>query len=230
MRFLPLALLWIATSLHAAPDVRAISVSGQCMRRVTADRGAVTLVAQFKDKNASVAAKKAADTYEKLRAAVQKLKLKDLELQTTEYTIQENFDHKNGRSISNGTQASMGLQVVTSEISRLGEVTALAPKFDIQRAEGLMTFLSREKSKAQAEECLIEAIQNARDKAAKMAKAADSSVGEVLSIDENGAPSNPMPMMAKSMMMADAVAESAPRIESRSEEIQVSVLVKFALK
>jgi uncharacterized protein YggE len=124
----------------------------------------------------------------------------------------------------------MGLQVVTSEISRLGEVTALAPKFDIQRAEALMTFLSREKSKEQAEECLVVAIQNARDKASKMAKAASASVGDVLTIDENGA-STPMPMMARAnMMMADSGAEMAPKIESRSEEIHVSVLVKFALK
>lgn len=229
-----LLLFLFSLNAQAATEGRIISVSGNCIKKVAPDRGMVTLVAQFNDKSAGVASKKAMETYEKIRLAVEKMKLKDLELQTSEYSVQEIFDYQANKRTSKGMQASLGLQVVTSEISRLGDVAALSAQFEINRVENLSTFLSAEKAKASRESCLVEAIKNAREKAEKMAQSAQAKVGEVQLIDEN--PDSPQSNSFRGeMAMGDYSAKAvsnqiSPSIQSKPELISVNVSVKFGLK
>lgn len=225
----------IPFQIFAASDLRTVSVSGNCIKKVSPDRGTVTLVAQYTEKTAQLASQKAMATYEKIRQAVQKMNLKDVELQTSEYSVQEQFDYINNKSISKGMRASLGLQITTSEISKLGEVIALSQKFEINRVTDLSTFLSADKSKSTREDCLVEAIKNARSKAEKMAESAKAKVGNVQLIDENPNRSNGN---ESAYAMMDDAAESpqsksaslAPGIESKPELVSVNVLVKFELK
>jgi len=216
-----------------AATERTISVTGQCMRKVAPDRGTVTLVSQFVDRSATVASRKATDGYQKIREVVQKMKLKDLEMQTSEYSVQELVDYPNGKRVSRGMQAALGLQIVTSEISRLGDVAALSSQLEINRVENLNTFLSPEKSKTTREACLAEAIKNARDKAIKMAQSVSLKVGDVLLIDENVPLARELEGQAFRAMAKSDSAEGqgqvSPTIESRPETISVNVLVKFNL-
>lgn len=230
-----LFLLTAAQGVVATPvESRLISVHGQCIRKVSPDRGSITIVSQFLDKNSQQASKRAMALYEKMQNRVEKMKLKDLELQTSEYSLQEVVDYQKDRRVSRGTQASIGLQVITSEITRLGEVAALAAELEVGRVEQLSTFLSREKTKNAREACLVEAIQNARDKAEKMAASAKAKVGEVQLIDENPitGPNEPGVSYVAAMARDGGMEklQAAPRIEAKPETIQVQVLVKFALK
>ncbi len=224
----------IPFQVFASTDLRTVSVSGNCIKKVSPDRGAVTLVAQYTEKTAQVASQKAMVTYEKIRKAVQKMNLKDVELQTSEYSVQEQFDYINNKSVSKGMRASLGLQVTTSEIPKLGEVIALSQQFEINRVSGLSTFLSAEKSKTTREDCLVEAIKNARSKAEKMAESAKAKVGNVQLIDENPNRSSG-PEISYDVLSDEASSESrsanlAPGIESKPELVSVNVLVKFELK
>lgn len=212
-----------------------VAVGGQCSRSVTPDRGVVTLVAQVTDKNGQLASQKATELYEQVRASVQKLELKDLEMQTSEYSIHEMVDYQGQQRVSRGMRASIGLQVTTSEIARLGDVTALASQLPIERVDGLSTFLSREATQKAQEECLKEAVQNAQVKAEKLAQAAGAQLGKVLMIDETPASQNrpPMENPMYAMKASDAGSESAQlsaTVEAKREVITVNVLVKFALK
>lgn len=233
-RLLALILLMFSIVGFAAPE-RSVTVSGHCLNKVQPDRGTVTLVAQFVDKSAPIAAKKASNTYEALRKAVQKLGLKDLELQTSEYSIQEDVDYSSGKKVSRGMRAALGLQVTTSEIKRLGEVIALSSQHQVNRVENMGTFLSPEKTKESQEACLMEAIKNARSKAEKMSSTAKASLGEVISIEEGARSEAPRPYMEMSMASAkmggaEMDTSSAPNVESKSQTISVNVQVKFALK
>jgi uncharacterized protein len=216
----------------AAVEGRTISVNGQCIKKVAPDRGTVTLVAQFIDKNATVSSRKAMQTYEKIREAVQKMNLKDLELQTSEYSVHEAFEYRKDKQISTGMQASLGLQITTSDITRLGEVAALSSQFEINRVENLSTFLSPERSKVSRESCLVEAIKNAREKAEKMAQSAMAKIGDVQLIDEN--PKDSVEPLRFAAMGSDSGAEAkskiSPTIESKPETISVNVAVTFRLK
>lgn len=218
------------TSISTFASARLISVNGQCISNVYPDRGTLTLVSQFTEKNASIASKKATENYEKIRTAVQKLNLKDLELQTTEHNVQEIFDYVASKRISKGVQASMGLQVTTSDIARLGEVVALGSEIEINRVSNLNIFVSPVKMKTSREDCLIEAIKNAKDKAEKMAKSAGAKVGDVQLIEEISGHDSPSPMYMMESAGAMAKSVAAPRIESQTTLITVNVLVKFSLK
>lgn len=228
-----LMVFFSSTTLWAAADVRAVTVSGACAKKVEPDRGTITLTAEFTDKSAQVASKKAMETYEQIRNEVKKMKLKDLELQTSQYSVAEEISWENNKQVKKGFKASLGLQISTSEISRLGDVLALSSTLKVNRVDNLSTYLSTKKMKEERESCLVEAIANARDKAEKMTKAASAKVGAVLTIDETEGAGMPTPRyMAKAQMMAaDGAGESiAPGIESSPETIQVNVQVRFAIQ
>jgi uncharacterized protein YggE len=214
---------------------RSISVNGQCEVEVASDRAAITLVAQFTDKQSQVASKKSAEIYEKIRAEVQKLNLKDLEMQTTESYLQELFDYSIASKRSSlGFQSSLGLRISTSEIKRIGEVIALSQKLQIHRTENLSTYLSSEKAKLTRENCLVTAVKNAKEKAQKMAQALQSQLGEPILIQEGGS-TRPTPMpyfetVASDDSNARSMSKVTPTVEAKSQTLSVEVLVQFALK
>ena len=225
-------ILLVASQAHAVD--RTISVSGQCLRTALPDRGSINVVADNQDTDIKVASRKTTDTYEKIKKQVQALNLKDLELQTSEYSVNEQFDYVKGKSVSRGFRARMGLFVTTSETARLGEVIAIAAKNSVKDVGALNTFLSDEKARAEREACLEEAIQHASAKAVRMAKAAGARLGKILTLQEEGggyAPPPPMPMAKAMMAMSDgAEPERTASIDTSSQKIQLSVNAVYALE
>ena len=110
---------------------------------------------------------------------------------------------------------------------------AIGSKMEINRVEGLRTYLSREKSKETHESCLVEAIKNAREKADKMATAAGAKVGLTLVIDESVSGPQEGPQVYSDVGMAKMeMARSSPmsaHIESKPEIVSVLVQMKFQL-
>lgn len=213
--------------------VRAVSVNGQCLKMVPADRGAIVVTADIQDKDLQQAIKKSTQSYEAVRGAVQKLGLKDAQLTTSEYNVQEVRDWEKDRSVFKGYRARMGLQVATSEISRLGEVIAIAAKLGVRDVGALRTYLSEEKTKRERESCLEMAITNAQSKAARMAKAASAKLGRVLTMTEEGAeaPNPPIMHMKSANVEMEASADMAPpSVDASSERISVNVNVTYGLE
>lgn len=216
-----------------ANTTRSISVTGKCSVDVPPDRSSVTFVSTFTEKQSQTAAKKATDTYESIRQELQKMGLKELELQTTSYNISEQFDYSGKKPSSTGFQASMGLQVSTSDMKRMGEVLALTQKFNIQRTENFNSYLSDKLVKSSVEGCLAQATQNAKEKAEKIAGSVSAKVGELMTLSEGSVhqPRPPMMMAAAYSEMQDmSKSVSVPTIENRAQTISVEVHAQFALK
>lgn len=225
----------MASLAHAAEvPPRQVSVSGQCQKQATPDRGSITLTAQFRDDDLKTAIKKATDAYERVRENVQKLKLDDLELTTSEYQVYQVNEWENNRTVQKGYQARMGLRVVTSSIARIGEVIAAGAKENIRETGQLMTFLSQAKLKSEQEACLEVAAKNAKSRAQKLAEALDARLGAVLSLSENWnsfPQPGPMPMLARAGgMVMDKAEVSAPTVEAGKQELSVTVNASFELK
>jgi len=214
--------------------VRQVSVSGSCQRQVTPDRGAITITAESVEADLKTASQRTTDQYGKLREGIQALKLADLELTTTEYSLYEVKEWQKDRHVSKGFRARMGLNVTTSDISRLGEVIELAAKEGVRDVGSLSTFLSFGRRQAEHSACLEDAVVNARQKADKMTAAAGAAVGDVLVMGEPSAMvSPPMPMRAYAKeMLAGAMADGAapPTVEPGQQSLQYSVNVTYALK
>lgn len=215
-----------------ANTTRSISVTGKCSVEVPPDRTSVTFVSTFTEKQSQNAAKKATDTYESIRQELQKMNLRDLELQTTSFNISEQFDYSGKKPVSNGFQASMGLLVATSDMKRMGEVLAISQKYNVQRTENFNSYLSAKIVKTSVEGCLAQATQNAKEKAEKIAGSVSAKVGDLITLSE-GSVQQPRSMMEESFtaMRSDmAKSVSIPVIENRAQTISVEVHAQFALK
>ena len=213
---------------------RSVSVSGHCVRTVTPDRGSIVLTVDVLEKELKSATRQAAQTYDRLKVAVEKLSLADLNLTTQEYSVREDRQWENNKTVFKGFRARLGLRVVTSSIDKLGEVIAIGSREGVQDVGALQTFLSEEKRLKEQMECLKQAAENARAKAERLASSLGAKVGEVLRVSEQGA-GGPAPMPRHEMMMAmDAapMAKSmpAPSIAAGSQTLELDVDVSFGLK
>ncbi len=209
-------------------------MSGTCSRQITPDRGSITVTVETMDMDLQVASKKATDNYEKVKDAVQKLRLDNANISTSEYSLIEVKEWQKDRNVFKGFRARMGLRVATSSIQKLGEVIAIAAKHGVRDVGSLNTFLSQEKLLKEQSNCLEEAGANATARATRLAASLDAKIGDVLEITEfQAAPEGPRPMMrammAKSMDMAGG-AESAPSVEAGSQTLNVTIYATFALK
>lgn len=234
MKFLILTGTLILSTIAFATETRTIVVSGHCQRKVAQDRVSVTITAEFLEPNATTASQKTTQTYNQLRDKIKKLNLKDAEISTTEYSLNEDIQWIKNTQKSMGFRARQSLNVETSEMNKIGEALKVAQDLGIKRISGLSTFVSPELLKSEREACLEEAFKNAKSKADRLAKISGVKIGSVLKMNESGTstPDFPQPRFKAAMMM-DAATESAggaPAIDSKSELIQTQLEVIFQLQ
>ncbi len=227
-----LLLTFLGAHEARSSEPRKITVSGRCNRLVTPDRGSVVLSVDFRDDELKMASKRAVESYGRVRDAVKRLNLKDLDLRTVEYSVGEVREWEKGRQVMKGYRARMGLRVATSQVERLGDVLAIGSREGVQDIGGLQSFLSEEKQLQEQVACLEEAAQNARTKAEKLAASLGVKVGEPLAVVESGGFQEPPRRMTMMSMSAEATGgvPSAPAIEPGQQTLSLSVEATFALK
>ena len=209
---------------------RTVTVSGECALEVEADRGSVVLVAEYQDQDAKVAIRKATELHEKVKSDLRKSKVKNLELSSVEYSVQEITAWEDNKSVSKGFQCRIGIKAVTSHIPALGEILAIAAEDGIRSTSSLQTYLSDSKSLEEKKKCLGIAVRNAREKAETMVKSLNAKLGSVLIIHERQAQDprpGPIPK-GFAMRAADAAPEAS--IEAGKQSVHHEVDVTFALE
>ena len=230
-------ILMFFCALMYLPNLMAanVTVSGVCQKKVTPDRIAVVITAQHTAKDPSVASEKVNAQYEKLKGAVKKLKLNDLELETSTYSVSPDWDYSvQNKPTLKGYTAQMGLRIETSELQRMGEILALAADLDFANINTPQTSLSIPLFETETQNCLAIAVKQAEQKARKMADAIGMQINNLLNLQENSGNTIPM-MQENSMLMAGDVVNArsafkAPQIEIRSEIISASVMAQYELK
>ncbi len=212
-------------------DKRLVTVQGLCHRQVVPDRGAIVLTAETTDMDLNSATRHTATTYDRMREAIKRLNLENLDIQTVEYSVAENREWEKNKSVFKGYRARMGLKVATSSIAKLGEVISVASREQVKDVGNLTTFLSNEKQMKERLGCLQEASENARARAEKLATAMGAKLGEVQEIQEqvdsgNGRPVPLMAMERSNKMMAD----SAPAVEAGTQDLSITIQASFNLR
>lgn len=212
-----------------------IKATGLCIKKISQDRGSVVFFSTVIAPNAGESSREANKSHQKLRDAVQALKIDGLQFETSSYSVSEEKEWVNKKFVSKGYRTSIALRVETPEIGKLGDIIAAATKTGIKGAEQLTTFVSPQKYKEEYESCLEVATRNAKDKAAKLARGAGVRLGKVVSISE-GAESQTvggyMSMAQASQPMAKIMSDSVsdqppPSIDVSPVDINVSATVTF---
>ncbi len=213
--------------------IRTVSVQGTCRKELVPDKAGLNMTAvATHPKDLKTAVNEAVRNYESARAQIQKMKLKDAELTTSEYNVQPVYDWNDGKQILRGYQARVGLRVETSEIDRMGDVMAAAAEANMKDVAAWQLVISPEKSRLTAQECLADAVLDARKNADKMAGALGGKIGQALSLSQQGA-AQPEPRPMYNMMRAEAKADmaaAAPTIEAGKQDLNITVDAVFALQ
>lgn len=223
--------LLLSLSLVHAADQRQVTVQGTCLKNTLPDRGSIEFFSESVNNDAQKAIATATKSYEAARESVKKMNLKNLELSTIENSLQEDRTWENNKSVFKGYRARLGLRVYTSQIERLSEVLQTVSKQGIKNFGSLQSDLSPQKLQQEQEACLEIAIQNAKSKADKMAKAAGAKVGRVIFLQEGATSSGPVPrpmMMAKTMSFAGSE-DAAATVDTKAETLSMSVTVSYSL-
>jgi uncharacterized protein YggE len=221
------------TSANEIEKVSGIAVAGECLAKVTQDRGSIVVASSVVARTAKEASERATRAHEAVKAAVKKLELKDGISETAGYSVFEECSYNNqGKRECRGYRARMATRFETSEISRLGDIIAVASEQSSEEVSELQTIVSPALMQRERESCLENATRNARAKAAMIAKGAGVKLGRVLSIREAGEdmPISPIP---RGFAMTRAVAEeasAAPSIEAKPLNVLVTVSVVFAIE
>lgn len=224
LAFLPTTLL--------ATEVQGVQVQGSCNLQVIPDRGTVSFTAENQLKDQKEAVAKTNEQMNNFKQKITALKLKDLEMKTTNYTVFPVREYERERYVDKGTKASMTIDITTSEISRLGEAMVEASKAGIQNVGSLLTFLSLEKSRSEYLKCLDLASEDARKKAEQLGKKLDFKVGEVLNLIENPTVLRPEPTpWPEKAMMKGTMADAAPvQIDAGTQNFSTTIQVTFDIK
>lgn len=230
MKKLLLTLLsFIAISGSALAEERQISVQGNWSKSAADDRAAITFTVSLTDKDVAKVERETHRTYSQLLKAIEVLKFKDQKLESTQYSLNPEYSWDKGKKIYLGHKASIGLNLTTSEIKRIGEAIVAAKRVGVDEIGSLTTYLSEEAREKLYLQGLELAMKDAAHKADLLLKAANAKRGKIISIVEakNTMPSFPMPrpMMAMAKSFRAMEADQAPAPEVQAGESSVSVII-----
>lgn len=212
----------------AEMDVPKITVHGKCDMKVIPDRGSISFTAENQSKDQQEAVKNTTAQIEQLKEYIKELKLGDLELKNSQYNVYPVREYEKDRIVDKGYRASLSLDVTTSEIKRIGEAMMKASKAGITNVGQLATFLSLEKSQHEYLKCLDVAAEDAKGKAQQLAKKLGFKLGDVIALNE--VPETPRTPVPVGVMMKGISADSAPQIESGTQNYSTNIQVTFGIK
>ncbi|MBR1216989.1 SIMPL domain-containing protein [Bradyrhizobium sp. U87765 SZCCT0131] len=233
---LPLALI-CATALSGASAFASaaraesvpppsITVSGEATLSVVPDRAEIDGGVTSEAKTAREAADANNKAMANVLAALKAAGIADNDIQTSRLSLQpQSSASRNG----NGPLQITGYRASNRVMLTLRDVTKVAGAIDSLVGAGANEISGISFSVSQASKLMDDArgraIADARRKAEIYAKAANVSLGEPLSISEDGAP-GPVPMYARKMAADVAATPVAPG----SETLRISVSVSYAIK
>jgi uncharacterized protein len=220
-----------AVGAGASEERPAIVVTGNCFRSVTPDLIEVVVGVRSRNADAQKAVGAAAPTYDKLLKAMKNLKLKNAEFNTTDMGVNKISQWERDRQVDKGFEARYFFAVSTSETSRAGEIFKIAKDGGANEVNGPSFRLSKSLRQKEYESCLEEATGNARSKANVIAKAMGVEISGKGIVREEGAGTRPtgQPRFAEAMMMKDA-SGGAPEVESKKEDVEVTLNAAFFIK
>lgn len=158
-------------------------------------------------------------------AALKKAGVAEEDIQTQNVSLYPQTNYENGKPVVTGYEASINVTVNVRDLATLGDVIAAGSEAGANTISG-PTFDIAEDSPFTAQ-AIDKAVADARRNAEAMAKAADKSVGEVVSISDSTV--TPVQPFASERSTAGA-AKDAIAINPGQLDVTSSVVVVFELK
>ena len=162
-------------------------------------------------------------------AALKKAGAGDKDIQTSNFNIWPQQNYQEGRMPQIlGYQVSNNITVRSEKIDQAGKLLGVAINAGVNTSSGLQFQVSD--PTAGRERGLRAAFDDAKAKAALLAKAAGRTLGRAIVISEGVQQTPPQPMMRAMQMEARAAAVADVPVEAGTEELSFTVSVTFELR
>ncbi len=220
-----------------------IDVEGECLKKISKDRYKTEVTIKFNDsKSSAVALQKSKELYTELLAFAEPLKAEDksMEWQTTRIEVAEDkqWSSKTDTFIHRGYNATLALEISTENPETLDKIISFAATKKDMLLSGIENYVSPQKMKRETEDCLAEAITNAKSKARSITDASGDRIGKLLSayIKSNPGPSPRTALSgisgafysAKNMAVEKAM--DTGMIQSADYDLNVRINAAFEIK
>lgn len=228
-----LAIIGYTYLTPTTPDT--VSTNGECLTTAPRDRTAITLRVTTLDKNALKSMRAATQQMAEINSYLAAL---DVKTQTTEFNSYEKteWNHSTQKSVNLGTETTIAVEVSADNMDIIEQViNQFAGQPNIY-VGNLQMFTSAETLKPIMEECLGDAVRNARERANALVSGADRSVGKLLSVTYGNATYD-APTANYRLMAAKAVSESMDMgagafgtLSNKDTNVSVKVSATFEIR
>lgn len=225
-------LTWNAVEAHNYIGVseeqrHSISFQGSGDITATPDVAKVTLGHSITEENVADAQE---TNSEKINSVISKLKndfgIEDKDIKTANYSISPQYDYVDGERELQGYQVSQNVEVKIRDLDRIKDILGFAGETELNRVGNLSFDIEdKEELKKEARE---EAIKEARDKADSLADTLGVNLGKIVNFSEGFSNEQPRPVYQEKALGRGG-ADSAPDIESGSQEIKVNVSLTYEI-
>ena len=214
---------------------RTVATTGECLATAPKDRTAITLRVRALDRNAANSMRTATQLMAQITEYLRTIE--NVEMQTTRMDSWERTDWspRENRSITVGIETNVAVEISSEDSEIIDRILTRFAGMDNIFLENLRMFTSAAKMKTVMQDCLGDAIENARIRANAIARADRSRVGRLVNAEHitggGGHHMMPRPMMAGRMM-----AETQPAFDmggglvSRDTEVSVIVNAVFEIR
>ena len=217
--------LGIGPAQAAEPD-RHVTVTGVGTINVVPDAvrfyPSVTALANKSSEALATASK----TASAVRAALRNAGIATKDIKSSNLSVYPEYNYTQDRgSVIVGYRATQSFTVVIRKADIAGKVVEDVVNAGNENVtiNGIVPFIT--KGSAAMEDARAAAVADARSRAASYAKLLGTSLGKVVFLQENSAPSYSFPRLG----MAKAEDGSTPQIDLGEEEVSVSITVRWAL-
>lgn len=210
-----------------------ISTTGECLTTAPRDRTAITLRVTTLNKNALQSMR---DATKKITEINEYLATLDVKTQTTEFNSYEKteWNHNTQKSVNLGTETTIAVEVSADNMDTIEQVlNQFAGQPNIY-VGNLNMFTSSETMKPIMEQCLSDAVANARMRAVAMARGDKRIVGKLLNVTYGNVsydynPTSNYRIMAKAETM-DTGAGAFGTLVNKDTNVTVTVNATFEIK
>lgn len=223
LSFAAVTLLLAATSSPALALDKLITVTGQGSIAVAPDTAVIRIGVSSQGKNAREASAANAKQMNAVLNAVKQSGIAERDIQTSRLSLQPQYDAKNGSNRLLGFQVTNQITVRIHDIDKLPAILDKAISAGANEMSGI-EFVVSGKSKL-LDKARTDAMADAHRKAELYAKAAGASLGQVVSITEEGSVPPPHPFQA----MRATAAGGVP-VAPGEQMLRATITVSYDLK
>lgn len=226
---------WIGFSTAAQaqtqPAIRTITVYGESFKEIVPNEAGVQITVVAKNRDVKVAKADHDKKLKKLFEIAGELQIERKDIKTLYAAVQPQYRYTNNEQVFEGYEVSTMLDVTVADVEKVGMFMQQLVDNKFEQIGNVQYRIDNDLAYRDA--VLIEALDNAKEKAEKLAERAGGTLGNVVNITQGYAqPEQPQPMFHGRMMAMEAKAADMGGVAPPSGVMRINgtVTVMYELK